>query len=168
MFINGTYRILYIDVQDGNGMLPIGYLTSHSFSEDTDSIDSTTRDNGGWRTNRLTNQGYSIDFDGLVLESEISFTKQTYYTLKTIKRDRTLIDWKIDNAETGSGYITSLSNDNSIDEFVSFTAEITGYGIVTIVLDSIYDAYSVRVLADGGSMGSEKCLKNYIDNIIND
>lgn len=166
MFIDGTYSILYIDVKDGSGMLPVGCTDSNSFNESTESIDSTTTDNEGWSTNRLTNQSYSIGFNGLVLSDSISFTKATYYNLKVAKRDRTLIDWALDDTDYGSGYITELSDERGIDENVSFSAELQGYGKPIIKLDFIYESYETRVLADGGVMGNEKCLKNYIDSLL--
>lgn len=164
MFIDGAYSVLYINT--GDGYLPVGCLTSNSFSEETTTLESTTRDNDGWNTNRLTGQSYSISFDGLVLSNAVSLTKQTYYDLQTAKRNRTLITWRVNEDYYGSGYITSLSNEDAIDENVSFSAELLGYGIPIIQIDFIYDAYQVRVLADSGVMGNEHCLKNYIDNIL--
>lgn len=166
MFIDGGYSLLYLDLKDGYGFLPVGCLTSNGFSESTDTLDSTTRDNSGWNTSRLTNQSYNISFDGLVLESAVSFTKNTSYNLTVAKRARTLIDWRVNDKDYGSGYINSISNESSVGENISFSAEIIGYGIPLIKLDFIYDAYKTRVLADGGVMGNEKCLKKYIDSII--
>lgn len=166
MFIDGSYSLLYLDLKDGYGFLPVGCLMSNSFNESTEILDSTTRDNLGWNTSRLTNQSYNISFDGLVLENSISFIKNTAYNLTVAKRDRTLIDWRINNKDYGSGYINSISNESSVGENISFSAEIIGYGIPLIKLDFIYDAYKVRVLADSGTMGNEKCLKKYIDSII--
>jgi len=164
MFINGTYRILYID--SGDGYQPIGCLTSHSFNEESDTLNTTTRDNEGWNTEVPTNQRYSISFDGFVLEN-LSNTQQTYYDLKNIKRNRTLINWSIDHDEYGRGYIISLSDSNNIDEFVAFSAQLVGYGKPLIQLDVIYDGYIARALADGGSTTlSPFCLKSYIDSIL--
>jgi predicted secreted protein len=165
MFIDSTYKILYID--SGNGYQPVGCLTSHSFSEESETLNTTTRDNGGWSTEVPTNQSYSISFDGLVLEN-LSSTQQTYYDLKNIKRDRTLINWRINEDDYGSGYIVSLNDENEIDTNVSFSAELTGYGIPVIQIDFIYDAYVARLLADGGSYTSAFCLKNYINTILID
>lgn len=169
MFIEGTYRILYIDSGDGFGYLPIGCLTSHSFNEESDTLNTTTRDNEGWNTEVPTNQRYSISFDGFALSTSLSNTQQTYYDLKTIKRNRTLVDWKIDEDDYGSGYITSLSDANNIDEFVTFNAQLVGYGKPLIQIDVIYDAYVARALADGGSTTlSPFCLRSYIDSILID
>ena len=164
MFINGTYRILYID--SGSGFEPVGCLTNHSFSESSEVLDTTTRDNNGWVTSRPTNQNYSIPFDGLVLEDDLSDGLQTYYDLTVLKRNRTLIQWRVDETHYGSGYITELSDENSIDENVSFSAEILGYGKPLIQLDVIFNDYKDRSTADGGSETNNVCLRKYINSIL--
>lgn len=165
MFIDGGIKILYID--SGDGYFPVGCLTGNSFNEEIEMLTTTTRDNGGWATSVPTNQSYSISFDGLVLR-ELSNSKQTYYDLKNIKRNRTLINWRINEDDYGSGYITNLSDENSIDENVTFNAELVGYGTPIIQIDFIFDAYETRAAADGGSSVSDFCLKNYINEILID
>ena len=132
--IDGTYSILYIKWEDE--FLPIGCLTSDSFSEDIEMLDSTTRDNAGWRTSTPTNQSYNISFDGIVKNTNFNggdFTKISLDRLRVLKRSRTLIEWKTqDNnltfVDSGFGHITSLSKEASSDEFISFSANIEGYG----------------------------------------
>jgi TP901-1 family phage major tail protein len=127
--IDGTYSILYFDV--GSGFFPVGNLVSNSFSEDIDTIDSTTRDNAGWKTQTLTNQSYKLDFNGIV-SNVASASKINYKTIRDLKRNREIIDWKIQdnqsNIEQGRAQITSLSNEANIDEFVTFSASMQGYG----------------------------------------
>ena len=132
--IDGTYSILYIKWEDE--FLPIGCLTSDSFSEDIEMLDSTTRDNAGWKTSTPTNQSYNISFDGVIKNTNFNggdFTKISLDRLRVLKRSRTLIEWKTqDNnlifIDSGFGHITSLSKDASTDEFISFSANIEGYG----------------------------------------
>lgn len=134
MFLNGTNRIVYIKWEDE--YLPIGCLTSDAFDEDVEMLETTTRDNAGWRTSVPTNQGYSISFDGLVKQTLIDDLNSdiiSYNRLITLKRDRTLIDWKIETSDDiyiseGKGYILNISNSASIDEFINFNATIQGYG----------------------------------------
>lgn len=134
MFINGTNRILYIKWDDV--FLPIGCLTSDSFEESVEMLDTTTRDNGGWKTSVPTNQSYSISFDGLLINTYFNggdFDKISYDRLRVLKRNKTLIDWKIEDldktfVDTGKGYIVSLSDSSNIDEFITFNASIEGYG----------------------------------------
>jgi surface protein len=134
MFINGENRILYIKWE--GQYLPIGCLTGDSFSESSEMLNTTTRDNAGWSTSVPTTQNYNISFDGLVINTNFTggdFTKVSYDRLRELKRNRTLIEWKLkDNnnifVDSGKGYITELSDSSSIDEFISFNASIIGYG----------------------------------------
>ena len=133
-FYNGSDRILFIKVA-GN-WLPVGCLTDNSFDESSEFISTTTRDNQGWETSRPIMQSYSIGFNGLQLNTTISggnFNVASYDKLKTLKRDKLLLDWKIEGVvypvvDYGQGYIASLSETNVIDEFMSFSGSITGYG----------------------------------------
>lgn len=132
-FINGSLRILSIKLE-GN-YLPIGCLTSNSFSESSEMLGTTTRDNtNGWTSSIPTNQSYSVPFDGLIGSEYSSTSKITYYQLQIYKRTKAKIEWRVDdglgNYDFGSGYISDLSNANSVDEFVSFSGTITGFGIV--------------------------------------
>tara|TARA_R110002012_G_C11541392_1_gene601455 strand:- start:587 stop:1048 length:462 start_codon:yes stop_codon:yes gene_type:complete len=132
--INGTYRILFIKWDDE--FLPIGCLTSDSFEESVDMLDTTTRDNQGWKTSTPTNQSYNISFDGVLINSNFTggdTSKVSYDRLRVLKRNRTLIDWKIQDflgifKDTGKGYITNLSDSANLDEFITFSASIVGYG----------------------------------------
>jgi hypothetical protein len=133
--LDGTYTILYLKFQ-GN-FLPVGCLTSDSLSESTDMIDAMNMNSASWATSRPTNQGYNISFDGLIKNTNSAggdSTKVSLDRLIVLKRARTLVEWKIqDNnltfIDSGFGYITSLSKSTNIDEFISFNANIEGFGI---------------------------------------
>ena len=157
--INGTDRILYIKWNDE--FLPIGCLSSDSFDESVDMLDTTTRDNQGWKTSTPTNQSYNISFDGLVINTNFNggdFTKVSYDRLKVLKRNRTLIEWQIkDNdltfIDSGYGYITSLSDSANLDEFVTFSASIVGYGqpsSTTGVIFTLQDG-NTNIVQDGNN-----------------
>lgn len=134
--INGTDNILYIKFNEELDFYPIGCLTSNDFTEDSETLDTTTRDNKGWKTQVATNQSYSISFSGLVINTIFAkgdFEKISYDRLKLIKRNRLIIDWKIQDSElqfieSGKGQIINLSSPSNIDEFVSFDATLQGYG----------------------------------------
>lgn len=135
-FIKGRERILYIK-QDGE-WLPVGCLTSNSFNESSEMLGTTTRDNiDGWTSSIPVNQSYSIPFDGILTDEFDSTVLITYYELQGFKRNRTLIDWRVESVEgeyeDGQGYISELGNVNNIDEFVSFTGLIVGVGAPTQV-----------------------------------
>ena len=168
-FSNGVYTVLYI--KNDSEYFPIGCLTSNGFSEESEMIDTTTRDNAGWRTSRPTNQSFNISFDGLVTKEMFIPNTFTYQDIVQLKRNRTLIDWRIDdnegNIDDGKGYITSLSNSASIDENITFSGNIVGYGIpAERMLNTIYDAYALRVTTDSGTVASESCQKQFIQSLL--
>ena len=139
-FKNGTFKLLYLFVE--GEYFPVGCLTNNSFSEQSDMLDTTTRQNaGGWKTSIPTNQSYNISFSGLITTNDNSGTILTYDDLRLLKRNRTQINWKTNSEITGysdfgMGYINSLSNDAAVDENISFSAEIVGYGEPVTQLDT--------------------------------
>ena len=138
--LNGTYKLLYIKV--GTEFFPIGCLTDNSFSESVEMMQTTTRDNpNGWGSSIPTSQSYSISFSGILETSDLGSTVIRYRDLKDLKRARTKIEWQImsskgGDTDSGYGYITSLGDSAAIDEFITFTGEIEGYG-EPIVVDGV-------------------------------
>ena len=134
-YYNGSDRILYIK-QQGN-WLPIGCLTSNSLSESAEMLSTTTRDNDGWATSRPAMQSYSINFEGLQINTTIAggtFTVASYDKLKLLKRSKILLDWKIQGAtfptvDYGKCYITELSEVSAVDDFLNFSGSMVGYGL---------------------------------------
>jgi hypothetical protein len=134
-FYNGNDRVLYIK-QNGQ-WLPIGCLTSNSISESAEMLPTTTRDNNGWATSRPTNQNYTISFDGLQVNSTVAggtFTVASYDKLKLLKRSKILLDWKIQGSnfpvvDYGKCYISEISEASAVDDYLSFTGTLVGYGI---------------------------------------
>lgn len=133
-YLKGEFDLLYL-VIDGVD-IPIGCSTSHGFNETSDMLDTTTTDNGGWKTSRPTNQSYTIDFEGLsVISNEAVIDRYSYDLLVGLKRNRTLIDWKevFDQGnkyreQTGKGYIVDISELSPVGEYLTFNATIEGYG----------------------------------------
>jgi len=134
----GQDRILYIKLS-GN-WLPVGCLTGNSLSETMEMIDTTTRDNSGWTTSKPVMQSYSISFEGVQINTTMAggtFTIASYDRLKILKRSRILLDWKIQGTnypvvDYGKAYITDISDSNNIDELISFSGNMTGYGIPNV------------------------------------
>lgn len=130
----GEDRILYIKID--NLFIPIGCLSENSFSESVDTIDTTTRENQGWTSARPVSQSYSISFAGiqiLTTTDEGDHTKASYDHLKSLKRDRVLLDWQIKGnnfpiVDYGKCYITDLSEATPVNEFITFSGTLTGYG----------------------------------------
>ena len=133
-FYKGEDRILYLKYL--GAYLPIACLTENPFSESSEFIDTTTRDNAGWKTSRPVMQSYSISFSGLQLNSATSggnFNVLSYDMLKKLKRQRLLLDWKIEGnfptVDYGKCYIQDISEANAVGEFLTFSGSLVGYGI---------------------------------------
>lgn len=137
-FTNGEDRILYIKYL-GNWM-PVGCLSSNSFSESSEMLPTTTRDNDGWATSRPDMQSYSIGFEGLQINTTVAggnFAVASYDRLKLLKRNKMQLDWKIQGSvfpvvDYGKGYISEISEAASVGEFLSFSGNIVGFGIPLI------------------------------------
>jgi len=139
-FLNGNTKL--ISIFKNTDYFPIGCLTSNSFSESSEVLETTTRDSlGGWKTFIPTNQSYSISFSGLVTVDDIGGTIVSYDDLINLKRNKTLIYWRSQNEKTGffnsgRGYITSLSDSAEIDNFIQFDGEIQGFSFPEILTPS--------------------------------
>jgi len=133
-FYKGQDRILFIKVL-GN-YLPIACLQDNPFSETSEFIDTTTRDNAGWSTSKPNMQSYTISFNGLQVVTSVAggnFSVVSYDKLKQLKRSRTLLEWKIEGnfpvVDYGKCYISELSEASPIDEFLTFSGSLVGFGI---------------------------------------
>ena len=155
----GEDRILYIKIN--GSWLPIGCLTNNSFSESAEMIDTTTRDNQGWTTSRPLVQSYDISFEGLEINTTMSggnFSVASYDKLKLLKRDKILLDWKIQGTvypivDYGKAYITSLSDSNPVGELISFTGAMTGFGkpLVTTLGTTVLNNGDPNVIINNGN-----------------
>ena len=116
--------------------MPIACLQDNPFSESTEFIDTTTRDTNGWATSRPTMQSYNISFSGLQINTSVAggvFTVLSYDKLKQLKRLKSLLEWKIEGdfptVDYGKCYISELSEASPIDDFLSFSGTLIGYGV---------------------------------------
>ena len=143
-FFKGYEQILYIEVPGLGGpsapgiYQPVACLTNTAFSESSDLLETTTRDNAGWKTSIPTNQGYAISFSGIAFNSLVVSpqTKISWDRLKGLKRSRSLLAWRLDTqngqfVDLGSGYLVDLSADAPADgnSFITFSGTIIGYGL---------------------------------------
>lgn len=133
-YVNGEDRILFIKI---NGVyMPIACLTSNGIEENTETIETTTRDNEGWKTDKGLVQSYSIPFAGLQINTTVAggvFNVASYDRIKLLKRAKTILDWKIQGTiypvvDYGKGIITQLSSAENVGEFLSFSGVILGFG----------------------------------------
>ena len=130
----GEDRILSIKI---NGIwTPLGCLTGNSFEESSEMMDTTTRDNVGWSTQRPITQEYSINFTGIQLNTTSfngNFDVASFDRLKKLKRDKILLDWKIEGSifpiiDYGKCYITALSETSNCGELLTFSGALKGFG----------------------------------------
>jgi hypothetical protein len=155
----GDDRILFIKL-NGN-WLPIGCLTNNSFSENVEMMDTTTRDSQGWSTSMPLVQSYEITFEGLEINTTMNggnFTVASYDKLKLLKRERILLNWKIQGTnypivDYGKCYITSLSDSNPVGEFISFTGSATGFGkpLVTTLGTTVLNNGNPEIIINNGN-----------------
>ena len=134
-FYKGSTQILYLLIDDIQ--VPISCLTSNSFTESVDMLETTTQDNRGWKTGRPLNQGFNISFSGIQVESNFALpTQASLDILKIFKRRRELVNWFIATESTfvegGSGYITDLTDSSTAEGLLEFSGTILGYGALAI------------------------------------
>ena len=147
----GEEQILYFIV-DGVD-IPIGCLTNNSFSESAEMLDTTTVDNEGWKTSVPTTQSYTMSFEGIqTLTPDTNPEKYSYDYLKVLKRNRTLIDWKLQVdgifQDEGQAYIVDIGESASVGEFMTFNVSMEGYGKPNkITVD-----YNVLTFVSGATM----------------
>jgi len=132
-FYKGQDRILFIKVL--GSYLPIACLQDNPFSETSEFIDTTTRDTSGWATSRPTMQSYTISFSGLQISTSVAggnFYVLSYDKLKEFKRSKSWLEWKIEGdfpvVDYGKCWISELSEASPIDDFLSFSGTLIGYG----------------------------------------
>ena len=132
-FYKGDIRLLYI--KEGVDWYPVSCITGSPFNEEAEMVPTTTRENNGWETQLPISQRYTIEFNGLQILTVGSgdTTKMSYDRLKTLKRERTKIEWKIEDAgglfnETGFGYIQNIGESNESGGMLEFSGSIVGYG----------------------------------------
>lgn len=131
--IRGKESMFYIKKNDV--FFPVGCLTSSPISEDVEMIDTTTRENEGWRTSLPTNQGYTIELSGLMVQDDDDSGNEilSYRELRAYKRSKVLIEWKRETLggyyiDSGKAYITAISDSDEADGFITFSASLVGYG----------------------------------------
>lgn len=146
--IKGKESLFYIKKNDE--WFPVGCLTSSPFSEDVEMLGTTTRENEGWKTSLPTNQSYSINLSGLMVQDDHDSGNQvlSYRELRSMKRNRQLVEWQrktLDGyyIDSGKAYITNISDSDEADGFITFQATLQGYGKPEESYDRVY------ILGDG-------------------
>lgn len=153
-FKKGDIRILHLKVDDE--YVPIGCLTTNGFQETTETVDTTTRASGGWKTSIPATQSFNITFEGI--RELADSTILSYNDIRTLKRNRTRIEWGLSEegniVDEGFGYLTEISETAAIGEFISFSGNILGYGVpVTVeVTGDLFQDGNSMLFQDGNSI----------------
>ena len=131
--IKGAESLFFVKKNDV--YYPVGCLTSSPLSEDVAMVDTTTRENNGWKTSFPTNQGYSIELSGLMVMDDDDSGNEvlSYRELRRFKRDKVLIDWERRTLngyyiDRGKAWITTISDSDEADGFITFNASLVGQG----------------------------------------
>lgn len=159
--IRGKESMFYIKKNDV--FFPVGCLTSSPISEDVEMIDTTTRENEGWRTSLPTNQGYTIELSGLMVQDDEDSGNEilSYRELRAMKRNKELVEWKRETLngyyiDSGKAYITAISDSDEADGFITFNASLVGYGAPDVSNKRIYilgdDDKSIYVHPDNNTI----------------
>jgi hypothetical protein len=163
----GEERILYLKI---NGeFLPIGCVTENSFSETADSFETTTKGDASWQTNKILSQSYSISFSGIqILTKFFNTNLLSYDTLKDYKRNRELLEWKIQGenfpiVDSGFCYITEISESAVVNELLTFSGTLTGFGeprigLGNVPIDCVLSEWSDWSECEGGLQTSTKTI----------
>ena len=133
--LKGEDSLFYIKYN--NIWCPIACETSNSFSENVEMINTTTRDNAGWKSELPTNQSYSISLEAvltiLTIDDKTANLKLSYNKIRKMKRERTLIEWKRETfgglyIDSGKAYIVDISDANAVGEVITFSLQLNGFG----------------------------------------
>ena len=132
MAITGTESIFYI--KDDGLWKPISCEISSPMSESVEMMNTTTRDNAGWKTEKPTMQSYSISIEAIWEDDNYYGSNLlSYYKLREKKRNRELVEWKRETfsglyIDSGEAHITSISDANTAEEEITFSMELSGFG----------------------------------------
>lgn len=177
--ILGENSIFFIKYN--NIWCPISCETSSPISENVEMIDTTTRDNGGWKTEKPTLQSYSISVEAaLRLDDEMDVSGVVSYNkLRLMKRNRELVEWKRETfggwyIDQGKAYITDIGDSNAVGEEIMFSMSLSGFGAPEIttnpnlLLNSDFttdiDGWNLNSPDGAVSWSSENGGSLYVDN----
>src|SRR5690606_22072283 len=142
-------------IKYNNIWCPISCETSSPISESVEMMNTTTRDNGGWKTEKPTLQSYSISVEAVLkLDDELPDSGVVSYNkLRLMKRNRELIEWKRETfggwyIDQGQAYITEISDSNSVGEEITFSMSLSGFGapgIDTARIDVLGESNTVLI-----------------------
>lgn len=116
--------MIFLEVDTGGGYVSVACLLEYSEAEDLETVGTTTRQNGGWRTALGLVQGLAINGSGLIPKDALLFS---YEDLLTLKRNKTLFNVRIDTDEY-EVYLTELTLDANGATDLGFTFKMVATG----------------------------------------
>jgi len=126
--LRGVDVLLYLP---GEPDTPIAGQRNATLSLSSDTIDTTAKDTGDWRTFLAGLKSWTISCDGVynvsdtaMLSLENAFLNGTVIDIKLAKDT----EW----TATGQAIITSLDYDASLEDVMSYSIELQGTGALTI------------------------------------
>lgn len=128
--LKGKNSIFYIKYD--NIWTPIGCEKASPMTENAEMLDTTTRDNAGWKTSIPTLQGYSFAIEAMAKRDDVEGVI-SYRKIRKLKRERTLIEWQRRTEvgyliDFGKGHITNIGDSNDVAGEISFSLTIEGFG----------------------------------------
>ena len=135
---NGTDLILKVSPSDGASELKLMHATSCSLSVNTDTIDVSTKDSGGFRDIIGGQKSFSLSADGLMDMDGVAADTEPD-ELFTQMMNRTAVTFVFTRATTasgqytysGSGFITSLEYTGGVEDAPTYSVSIEGTGTLT-------------------------------------
>jgi TP901-1 family phage major tail protein len=129
---NGTAQLLKLGTAGSEETLI--QLTNCTMSVNADLFETTSKESGGWKSVMPGLRDVSYSGEGLA-----DFTAGANYTLTEIfaaYNARTLLSVKFTNGTnvfSQSGYIASFEVSGPMEDVATYTIEVTGTGVLTLV-----------------------------------
>lgn len=116
-----------VQVQDGTDWVSVAGQRSATLNRTAEEADVTSKTSEGWYEGIPTFKNWSIDFDGLVMESDTSYAllEDAYMNGETIQVQ---LITPAGNKYTGSGYLTEFPIEAPYDDAATYSGTIQGTG----------------------------------------
>jgi TP901-1 family phage major tail protein len=122
-----------LKIKSGETFVVLGGQRGATLNRSAETMDVTTKDSGGWKENLAGLKEFSIDADGLIVESNTA-----YQALEDAFNDGTAIDVELstpnDTTYTGKVLVTDFPIELPYDDTVTYSVTLTGTGALTKVV----------------------------------
>lgn len=137
-FINGDDAILFI--KRASSYVPVACLTSNGLAEALSFNEVQTKCDPGVIVSTPNAYSYTVPLEGVLTDTTSSggsTALASWDYLRTLMRNKTLIDWKIEIGapafitDSGQGYLENLEMTAPAGDNITFTGSIKGTGDIT-------------------------------------